>query len=389
MLPSSNITIVGCGLSGMISALAFASRGIKSTIIEKQAVLNAVSQSFSGDTRTVALTDATRKFFKEINIWSSIFSYTGIISDIYVVDHKSSEMLHFKPSGIESSDIIGYLIKNSDLRNMLLSLVIANDLIDIIDNCCYEIKENNLDNCVLSLSNGKEHITDLLLVCDGRNSLARQKFFSSNIEKNYNQSALTFIVSHDKSHEGTAVEHFIPSGPFAILPLKDQNFSSIVWTVASNMRKPLENLPPEEFLEIVQSNFGDFLGKVKIESNIESFSLKAYHTNKYFNKRMVLIADTAHIIHPLAGQGLNQGIKDINCLLDLVIQYGITDTMLNNYQNLRKTDNSIMLEITDNINQVFSNNSRILKIGRSLAFKAIEKFPAFKKFLIKYGMGER
>ena len=145
----------------------------------------------------------------------------------------------------------------------------------------------------------------------------------------------------------------------------------------------------EEFTEIVQENFGEFLGKIKVEGKVAGFPLKAYETDRYFNKRVVLIADTAHVIHPLAGQGLNQGIKDIGCFTELLLELGITDYMLNQYQNLRKTDNSNMLEITDTINTVFSNNSKLLQAARSLGFRAIEKVPPFKKLLIKYAMGRR
>lgn len=386
MHPNNNITITGCGLSGMISALALASNNIPSTIIERK---SSKDKDFFSDIRTTALTDSSRKFFEEIGIWNSISDFVGPINDIYVVDNKSPEMLHFASSELDNDEIMGYLIQNTDFKKKLYELVSSNKLINVIQNCSYEITENTLDGCSLTLNDSKEHKGDLLLVCDGRHSIARQQFFSSNIEKNYDQCALTFIVHHAKPHEGTAVEHFMPTGPFAILPLKDQKRSSIVWTVDADMKDLLENLPKDEFKEIVQDNFGEFLGKIEIEGKVAGFPLKAYETNKYFNKRIALIADTAHVIHPLAGQGLNQGIKDISCFIKLLSEYGITDLMLDQYQTLRKADNSNMLEITDTINAVFSNKSKILQAGRSLGFQAIEKVPPFKKLLIKYAVGRR
>ena len=386
MHPNNNITITGCGLSGMISALALASNNIPSTIIEKKSYKD---KSFFSDVRTTALTDSSRKFFEEIRIWGKISDFVGPINDIYVVDNKSPEMLHFASSDLEDGEIMGYLIQNTDFKKILYELVSSNKLINVIQNCSYEITENTVDGCSLILNDGEEHKSDLLLVCDGRYSTARQQFFSSNIEKTYAQCALTFIVHHAKPHEGTAVEHFMPTGPFAILPLKDQKRSSIVWTVDADMKDLLEHLPKDEFKEIVQDNFGEFLGEIEVEGKVAGFPLKAYETDKYFNKRIVLIADTAHVIHPLAGQGLNQGIKDISCFIKLLSEYGITDLMLDQYQTMRKTDNSNMLEITDTINAIFSNKSKILQAGRSLGFQTIEKVPPFKKLLIKYAIGRR
>lgn len=383
---SNNITIAGCGLSGMISALALASHNIPSTIIESK---SSEDKDFFSDIRTTALTASTKKFFQEIGIWGCISDFVGPINDIYVVDNKSPEMLHFASSELEKGEIMGYLIQNAHLKKILFELVSANKLITIIQNCSYQVSENTADSCTITASDGKNYKSDLLLVCDGRHSAARKLFFSSDIEKTYDQCALTFIVHHEKLHEGTAVEHFMPTGPFAILPLKDQKRSSVVWTVDSDMKELLEKLPKDEFREIVQENFGEFLGKLEIEGQVAGFPLKAYHAGKYFNKKIVLIADTAHIIHPLAGQGLNQGIKDISCFIELLLQYGTTEYMLQKYQDLRKSDNSNMLEITDTINTIFSNNSKVLQATRSLGFQVIEKIPPFKKLLIKYAMGKR
>ena len=313
----------------------------------------------------------------------------GPINDIYVVDNKSPDMLHFASSELAGDEIMGHLIQNTDFKKILFNLVRDNNLITVIEDCSYKVEKNSNEGCDLLLNDVDIHKCDLFLVCDGRYSSTRQRYFSSNFEKNYNQSALTFLVEHEKSHDGTAVEHFMQTGPFAILPLRDPNISSIVWTVESDMQQLLENLPINEFSEIVQDNFGEFLGRIKIQGDVAGFPLKAYEAARYFNKRIALIADTAHVIHPLAGQGLNQGIKDISCLVNLLFEYGISDDMLIQYQKLRKTDNSNMLEITDTINTVFSNKSKILQASRNFGFQAIEKIPLFKKLLIKYAMGRR
>ncbi len=379
------ITVIGCGLSGMITALSFAARGINSTIIERQ---NIESPSFFNDIRTTALTDSSKVFFKKLGIWEKIASISGPINDIYVADNKAPEMVHFASNELQVGQVMGYLVENKNFKKLLLTEVLTNKHITIIDNSSYEVKENNNNKCILTL-NGSVHECDLLVVCDGSNSQTRQKYFSCETNKPYTQYALTFIVQHEKPHEGSAVEHFMPTGPFAILPLKDQNFSSVVWTIKSDMKDAVLNLPKDEFLHMVQQNFGLFLGDITIKSEIASFPLRAYSTNKYYNKRIVLVADSAHVIHPLAGQGLNQGIKDIESLASNILEFGANTHSLETYQNMRKNDNNAMLEITDTLNTLFSNNSRILHTVRQFGFKAAEKVSPFKKLLIKYAMGRR
>ena len=379
------ITIIGCGLSGMITALCFAARDINSIIIERQ---NIDDQSFFNDIRTTALTESSKKFFEDIGIWNEIDQISGPINDIYVADNKASQMLHFASNELKKEQVLGYLVENKEFKKSLLTHVLVNKHINIIDNSHYEVKENSNNKCILTL-NETDHEFDLLIVCDGGNSLTRQKYFSSETNKSYSQYALTFIVQHENPHEGTAVEHFMPTGPFAILPLKNQHFSSVVWTIKSDMKNAVLNLPKDEFSYIIQQNFGQFLGKITIKSEIASFPLRAYGANKYYNKRIALVADSAHIIHPLAGQGLNQGIKDIQSIVSNILELGINSHSLETYQKERKSDNNAMIEITDTINTVFSNNSQIFHLARQFGFKAIEKISPLKKLLIKYAMGQR
>jgi len=305
------------------------------------------------------------------------------------VDNKAPEMLHFLIEDNSCNKKMGYLIENMKFKKCLYALVKENKLITVLDNIKYQKINNNSDYCELALSNNSKLVCKLLIACDGKNSRAKNLFFSNDIEEDYKQKALTFIVGHEKNHEGTAVEHFMPTGPFAILPLKDPYKSSIVWTVSESYASALLTIEPEEFTYLVQENFGPFLGKVEIQNKMAVFPLKAYTARKYYNNSITLIADTAHIIHPLAGQGLNQGIKDIDCLTSLIAANSINKDTLINYQKLRQDDNKNMLLITDVINSIFSSNSKIFHSTRRLGFKAIEKIPHLKGMLIKYAMGER
>ena len=430
--PDDQIIILGCGLSGMITALSLANSGFRVTILESNSI---TEQSFFSDPRTTAITALSKAFFKQIGLWDSIEHISGPIKDIYVVDNKSPQMIHFDSISVEphsqmidknitdsiiarnkndkNNEYMGYLVLNCDFKKLLLKAVIKHNNITILDQVTYTKIHNNTSNkmhnndtlpnelidglpdknsitpVAVELIDGRTIKGSLVITCDGRNSKAKSRFFSQKIYKDYGQKAITFIVKHEKPHESTAVEHFMPHGPFAILPLKDQYKSSIVWTVENTRCDALLNLPEPEFEYLVQENFGLFLGKISIENEIKAFPLSAILMNKYVNKRIILIADTAHVIHPLAGQGLNQGIKDIVKLTELISKYGINQHSLKQYELARTQDNQNMLEITDAINTVFSSNSKALYYARQAGFNAIENIAAVKKMLMKYAMGHR
>lgn len=384
-----SIAIIGCGLSGMLTSLALARVGIKSTIIEPR---SATSQDFCHDQRTTALTNSSVQFLQKISIWQNLEEVAAPILDIYVADNKMPSMIHFaldEAYNRGERKAMGYIIQNSKFKHLLLKKVQNSEHITIMDNCCYERFASNENYCTLELKDGSALQSDLVILCNKPFSDIHQTYFTSKVLKNYGQTALTFNVKHQKSHEGTAVEHFLPSGPFAILPLQDSYSSNIVWTLKDDYAKLLLKLPKEEFEYLVQNNFGEFLGQVFLDSEVSSYPLMAYIANKYFHERIVLVADTAHIVHPLAGQGLNQGIKDIEVLVQLLGENKPLPLILEQYQNLRYQDNINMYRITDYINRIFANDSKMLRCLRQLGFELIDKIPVCKNYLVKYAMGQR
>lgn len=376
------IIITGAGLSGMITALAFASKNIKTTILESQSIDD---EKFYSDLRTTALTPASRQFLNNINIWAEIETISSKMLDIYVVDNKAPEILHF----FKDKEALGYIVKNSEFKKLLASIVKSSPFITIIDQCNYNKVSSYIDHSLLHLNTNDTLKCDLLIICDGYNSKAKQPFFSSIIEKYYNQTALIFNIQHEKDHENCAVEHFMQSGPLATLPLFNQKDSSVVWTVAEKQASLLKSLPIAEFEYILQKNCGNALGKIIINSDIRAFPLKARLTNKYYHNKLVLLADSAHIIHPLAGQGLNLGMKDIKSLVELVNSSDTKQETLQKYQASRKDDNLAMYAITDGLNSIFSNDSKALWYLRRTGLKMINNFKPLKNLLLHYAMGQR
>ncbi|WP_041405236.1 2-octaprenyl-6-methoxyphenyl hydroxylase [Rickettsia canadensis] len=374
----TNIVILGCGLSGMLTALSFAKKGIETTIFESKSVK---SPEFFKDIRTTALTPHAKNFLSSIDIWEELEECTVGMQDVYVVDNKASEILDLRN---DNNNLLGYVVKNSDFKKILLSKITNHPLVTLIDNYKYQEVISHHNYSVIKFDN-EQIKCNLLIICDGANSKARSHYFANKIEKPY-QTALTFNIKHEKPHENSAMEHFLPLGPFALLPLKDQYASSVIWSTSSDQAALIMNLPVEEVRFLTQRNAGNALGKITIDSEMSSFPLKARMVNRYFHNKIVLIADTAHIIHPLAGQGLNQGIKDIETL-SMVISNN--NGSLERYQKLRQDDNFIMYKLTDELNNIFSHYSKNLRFIRQIGFKAINNFKPIKNLIMNYAMGER
>ncbi len=212
-------------------------------------------------------------------------------------------------------------------------------------------------------------------------------------EKDYFQTGMTFIISHEKPHNQTAVERFLPAGPFAVLPMHNPLNSGIVWTVPPEQAVHFMKMSDEELHQHIAKRLGDFLGEFKIISPRTAYPLKLKYSKQYVLGRCVLIADAAHGIHPIAGQGFNQGAKDIKLLVELVkqqLEVGLdiaNGTMLEKYQKERLHDNTKMIIATDFFVKIFSNDKKTITAARRIGIKAVDKISPIKKFFIKNAMG--
>ncbi len=386
----SKIYIFGCGISGMLIALCLAKAGIKTNIIE---IKNEKELATPKDPRTTALSFSTKEFLISQNIWDKLQSFCEDIKDIYVCQRMSENILH-----IDSEDKeLGTMISNIDLRRELFQLTKANSLINIHYSSKYENLTPRDDKVEFSInSNGKnQDITaDLVIAADGKFSDAKKLFFKNKLTKDYNQKAIVFNIKHSRPHDGGAIEHFLYRGPFATLPLKGGFSSSIVWSENSEIADYLIQEPNAILEKMIEKFIGGSLGEIEIITKPESYALSAFITEKYYKGMLALVADTAHSMHPLAGQGLNMGIKDISALTNLIIYYNSLglkpdQSMLNKYQQLREFDNIAMVRITDSIDKIFNLKApainKITEIGLSL----INSIPFIKTKLVDYAKGRR
>ncbi len=384
VISNNNIAILGCSYSGMLMALSLAHHGIASHIIEKQKC----EKNFFLDPRTTSITYSSKNFLEQINIWPDLEPLSAAVKEIYILDNKNPDQLHLTNKERHN---LGYMIANQDLKQSLFKLVKNHDLIKLTEQSGYDEINFISNQCQIKLSNQNELSTELTIVADGKNSLARSKYFPYLINKDYGQVAFVFNVEHAKAHENCAIEHFLPTGPFAILPLVSQNQSAIVWSVKIDFARAYNHLNHQDFTNVIQEIFGEFLGKIKIITPISKFNLSAQIVQNYFLNNMVLIGDSAHSIHPLAGQGLNQGMKDIQALSSIIMQcysnnLNITHSELARYETMRKADNFKMFLATDCLDRVFSNNLQIVQVIRKTGFKVLNIFPGLIDKIIDYGI---
>ncbi len=208
----------------------------------------------------------------------------------------------------------------------------------------------------------------------------------------YNQTAIVCTIKHEKSHDGLAQERFLPAGPFAVLPMTD-NRSSLVWVEPKDRVQIYLDLPEEEFVQEITERVGDYLGKISVEGKRFSYPLSVMHAKTYVGKRLALIGDAAHAIHPIAGQGVNLGFRDVAVLTELLAERhhaGLDigdDATLAHYQQWRRFDNTTMLFVTDGLTRLFSNNIIPIKLARNFGMWAVGKMPPVKRFFMRHAMG--
>jgi 2-octaprenyl-6-methoxyphenol hydroxylase len=218
----------------------------------------------------------------------------------------------------------------------------------------------------------------------------------------YDQTGIVCAISHGAPHHNTALEHFLPSGPFAQLPMSPSpdaveggasNVSAIVWTERTAIARRMLALDDARFGEAIGRRLGDHLGKVRVIGRRWSYPLGALHAHRYFDTRLALVGDAAHTIHPIAGQGLNLGFRDASALADLLIEASHRGTdpgapgLLRRYQRQRRPDNLLMLAATDALDRLFSNDNPLLRVARDLGIAAVDRAPSLKRLFMGQAMG--
>ncbi len=374
--------IIGANLTGLCCAITLSHLGQTSILVDRKAI----GKPSYKDTRAIALSYGSKQILEAIDLWKSLEPLAGKIDEIRVTDQHSPLFLHF-----DNNSTLGYIIESDDIQNIMYEQAVNDKNITIMDNTTYELLENNEQEVVIKLNN-KIYKTSLLIAADGKFSNLRKLCNIEHVEHDYNQTAIVCKVKHQKPHNNIAQEMFHKKGPFAILPLKDQNQAGIVWTESTDVAEILLSQSPDTFDYFLAEKFTDYLGNIEVISKPVSYPLKLIMAKKYYRNRIILVGDSAHSIHPIAGQGFNLAIQDIAFLSKLYLKYNNIGLDLgcfqsfNEYEKMRMKDNISMAIITDALNKLFSNNIPIIREARKMGLSIVNKIPSLQNYFMEYAM---
>ena len=379
-----DIVIVGAGLVGLTAALACAKKGAKVCILDQKL------PNIKGDLRASAISASSFVLLKNLNVIDSIVGNIQAIDKIFISDSRvgRKNKLNLKFQNLNHK---GYMIDNSILKNELLKLIKKSHGITLKAPVKILKTFTNSDKVKINLDNNRRIEASLLVAADGKNSSYRKSADISVRFTHYKQSAIVTTIGHEFAHNGSAHQFFFPGGPLALLPLT-KNRSSIVWSDSSLASGAAMSLNDSDFIDELSYRINGLLGKIKLLGPRQIFPLNLQMANRYTAKRLVLVGDAAHSIHPIAGQGLNLGLRDAAALADnvaLSIRKGIDlgSEVIQEYEKWRSFDNNKLGITTDILNRLFSNKNSSLRIIRRLGLNGVNRSELLKTFFIEEASG--
>ncbi|MEM7289099.1 MAG: ubiquinone biosynthesis hydroxylase [Pseudomonadota bacterium] len=390
---SANVIIAGGGYVGLSCAAAIkhAAQHLQVVVIDP-----ASDEQIEKDERSSAIAADAGRMLGALGLWEGLLKDAQPINEMIVTDSKLSDItrpifLTFESDG-EEGEPVAHMIENRNLVKALRNKADALGVIRIAGDHVADFEVHDANSAVTSGS-GQTMSTELLVACDGVMSNLRDLAGIKTVHWPYDQKAIVCTVSHERDHGGRAEEHFLPAGPFAILPLKSKR-SSLVWTESSHDAENLLKQNELVFESELEQRFGHKLGKISLASKVQAFPLGLRLAREFVKPRFALAGDSAHGIHPIAGQGLNLGFKDAAALAQTIVEanrlgqdIGMLD-VLERYQMWRRFDTVQMGVTTDVLNRLFSNNSDLLRNVRDIGLGMVDRMPSLKRFFINQASGE-
>jgi 2-octaprenyl-6-methoxyphenol hydroxylase len=384
------LMIAGGGLVGLLLGVGCAGTGLATAIVDRQDPEAMLDAGF--DRRSSAIAYASRRVLDALGLWSAIAEEAEPILEIRVADDDSLLFLHYDHRELGTGAPLGYVVENPAVRRALIARARSLPNLALLAPLAVERVEASRFAAVVQLSDGRRVKARLVAAADGRGSPLRRAAGIAAVEWRYGQTSIVTTVRHERPHGGIAVEHFLPAGPFAILPMTG-NRSSIVWTERAELAERLAALPEAEFKVELAARFGDFLGALEPAGPRSIYPLALMLAERYVAPRLALVGEAAHVIHPIAGQGLNLGARDVAALAELAIdarRLGLDigdDAVLDRYQRWRRFDALLLAGVTDGLNRLFSNSIAPVRLARDLGFALVHRLPPLKRLLMRDAMG--
>ena len=395
-----DVLIVGGGLVGLLLAQALGGAGLRVAVVDRERPAIAAADRFDG--RGSAIAWGSAQVLRAIGLWDRLAPHAQPIRDIRVSDGDSLLFVHYdhRQAGLDDAGApapLGYIIENRFTRRALYEALAENAQVRLLAPAELRSLDRGGARVEATLGDGRRVRAALAVACDGRESPQRSAAGIGVTRWGYQQTGIVCSISHEHPHHGVAQERFLPAGPFAVLPLPDaedgSHRSSIVWTERAELAPAMLALPDGEFAAEIQQRFGDSLGRIAIAGPRWSYPLGLLHAERYVAPRLVLAGDAAHSIHPIAGQGLNLGLRDVaalaECLVDaarLGLDIGTAD-VLERYQRWRRVDTLMLVGVTDVLNRLFSNDVQPVRLARDLGLGLVERVPPLKRLFMRHAMG--
>lgn len=394
MTYDSDILIAGGGLNGPALALGLAQAGFNVTMVDTRPENARAGDNFDG--RGYALALASKRLLNAIGIWKRVDQNAQPMLEIKVTDGRADEgpapfFLHFDHAEIEEGPM-GFMLEDRFLYRAFLDAVSEEERITKISEDSAVSQVVDATGVRVTLASGKTLRTRLLVGCDGRQSGVAQRAQIKRTGWDYGQTALVCAISHEKPHGGVAHQFFMPPGPLAILPLPG-NMSSIVWSETNKNAAFINGLSDEDYMQVLRPRFGDFLGKIELAGARFSYPLNLTVANHFVADRVALVGDAAHGMHPIAGQGLNAGLRDVAALVEILTQANQRGEdfaalqVLERYQEWRRFDTHALVAATDLTNKLFSNDNPILRFGRDLGMGLVNATPSLRRTFMREAAG--
>lgn len=394
MEKDADIVIVGGGLNGPALGVALAQAGLRVTVVDARPAGARAEAGFDG--RAYALALASKRLLSVIGVWPRLEAKVQPILQIKASDGVAGQgpapfFLTFDHAELEEGPM-GFMAEDRHLYAAFLAAM-AESGVQLISGETVVSQEVTAGGVVVELASGRRVSARVLVGCDGRASGVAQRAGIGRTGWGYGQTALVTAIRHEKDHHGIAQQFFMPSGPLAILPLPGGHLSSIVWSETDAQAQALQALPDDAYLAALRPRFGDFLGEISLAGERFTYPLNLTLANSFVADRVALVGDAAHGVHPIAGQGLNLGLRDVGALAQVLIEaqrrgedIGAAD-VLERYQRWRRFDSTALALGMDAVNRLFSNDNPLLRLGRDLGLGLVNAVPGLRRGFMRQAAG--
>ncbi len=389
-----DLIIIGGGLNGPALALAAAQAGLRCCVLDALPLDTRAAEDFDG--RSYALARSSQRMLDRLGLWDALEDHAQPMNEIKVSDGRVGDAgvflgLHFDSAEIEEGPM-GYMVEDRYLRRALLAALAGSELIEHRAETLVTGQEVSAEGVSVTLADGTVLTGRLLVGADGQNSGVASRAGIKRMGWGYGQTALVCAIAHEQPHNGVAHQLFLPAGPLAILPLTE-NRSSIVWSEKEGRAQAINALPDADYLDILRPRFGDFLGEISLAGARFTYPLTLSLARAFVADRVALVGDAAHRLHPIAGQGLNAGLRDVAVLAHVITHAArrgedfASPAVLERYAQWRRFDTAALATSTDIFNRLFSNDNPFLRAARDIGMAAVGALPGLRRGFIREAAG--